>query len=354
MSKKNLWKTDEKRWQAIIERNKDADSHFVYAVRTTGIYCLPSSTARLPKRENVIFFDNENEAQQQGYRPSKRPRGNQPELEANYLAKIAKACRYIEQNEGHITLVHLASHVGMSTFHFHRLFKAKTGLTPKSYANAHRSQRLRDNLQRDNSVTEAIFDAGFNSSSRFYEASSNLLGMTPTVWRAGGKGMQIHFALGICTLGHILIAQSQKGICAILLGDDPNKLLQDIQDKFPQAEFIGGDPQFEQLIAQVVGFVETPATELKLPLDICGTAFQQRVWLALREIPVGTTVSYTEIAKRIGSPKAVRAVASACAANMLAVAIPCHRVVRNDGALSGYRWGIERKRELLNREEKTR
>ncbi|CEE91762.1 bifunctional: transcriptional regulator of DNA repair (AraC/Xyl family) (N-terminal); O6-methylguanine-DNA methyltransferase [Xenorhabdus nematophila str. Anatoliense] len=347
------WKTDDERWQAIIERNKDADNHFVYAVRTTGIYCLPSSTARLPKRANVIFFDTEKEAEQHGYRPNKRlRRNNQSEPEKNYLIKIAKACRYIEQNEGPITLKKLANYVGISTFHFHRLFKAKTGLTPKAYANAHRSQRLRNNLEQTQNVTEAILEAGFNSSSRFYEISSDLLGMTPKIWRAGGKGMQIYFALGICSLGHILVAQSEKGICAILLGDDPNKLLQELQNKFSHAEFIGGNPQFEQLIAQVVGFVEKPETELKLPLDIRGTVFQQRVWLALRDIPVGTTVSYAEIAERIGSPKAVRAVASACAANMLAVAIPCHRVVRNDGALSGYRWGVERKRELLTREAK--
>ncbi|MDX7986198.1 bifunctional DNA-binding transcriptional regulator/O6-methylguanine-DNA methyltransferase Ada [Xenorhabdus sp. 12] len=353
MSGKNLWTTDDKRWQAVVERDKEADNHFVYAVRTTGIYCQPSSTARLPKRENVVFFDNENDAEQQGYRPSKRLSNNQPEQAAGYLAKIAQACRYIEQNDN-ATLEKIARHVGMSAFHFHRLFKSQTGLTPKAYANAYRAQRLRDNLEQNNSVTEAILDAGFNSSSRFYEISSDLLGMTPKVWRAGGRGMQIYFALGICSLGHILVAQSQKGICAILLGDDPDKLLQDLQDKFPQSEFIGGDPQFEQLIAHVVGFIETPGIALTLPLDIRGTAFQQRVWLALQEIPVGKTVTYTEIAKRIGSPKSVRAVANACAANMLAVAIPCHRVVRHDGNLSGYRWGVERKRELLAREAKTR
>ncbi|MBD2800055.1 bifunctional DNA-binding transcriptional regulator/O6-methylguanine-DNA methyltransferase Ada [Xenorhabdus sp. M] len=352
MSTKNLWTTSDARWQAIVERNKDADNHFVYAVRTTGIYCLPSSTARLPKRENVVFFNNENDARKQGYRPSKRLQGHHPEQEAGYLAKIAKACRYIEQQNGDLTLEHLANYVGMSTFHFHRLFKARMGLTPKAYANAYRGQRLRDNLEQTDNITHAILDAGFNSSSRFYEISSDLLGMTPKIWRTGGKGMQIYFALGVCLLGHILVAQSKKGICAILLGDDPSKLLQDLQDQFPQAELIGGDHHFEQLIAQVVGFIETPEIGLDLPLDIRGTAFQQRVWLALREIPVGTTVSYAEIARRIGSPKAIRAVANACAANMLAVAIPCHRVVRSDGTLSGYRWGIERKRSLLTREAK--
>jgi AraC family transcriptional regulator of adaptative response/methylated-DNA-[protein]-cysteine methyltransferase len=354
MSKRLTWTTDDERWQAVVERNKAANGYFVYGVSTTGVYCLPSSAARLPKREHVRFFDTAQDAERQGYRPSKRLVRDQPEFQENHAAKIAEACRYIEQCEGDVKLSELAHHIGMSPFHFHRVFKATTGLTPKVYANAHRGRRLRDNLVQTDSVTDAILDAGFNSSSRFYETSSALLGMTPKAWRAGGKGARIYFALGMCSLGDILVAQSAKGICAILLGDDPNKLLQDLQDKFPQAELIGCDAQFEQLVARVVGFIEAPETGLDLPLDIRGTAFQQRVWLALREIPVGTTVSYGDIARRIGSPKAMRAVAGACAANMLAVAIPCHRVVRNDGALSGYRWGVERKRALLNKEVKYR
>lgn len=352
MNKPSSWTTDNMRWQAIVERDKAADGHFVYAVRTTGVYCLPSSAARLPKRENVEFFDTPEAAEQQGYRPSKRLRRGQPALENGYAAKIAAACRYIEQHEDDVPLANIAKYVGVSSYHFHRLFKAATGLTPKAYASAHRNQRLRDSLNDSESVTGAIFDAGFNSNSHFYESSSAMLGMTPKAWRAGGKGAQIYFALAICSLGDILVAQSEKGICAILLGDDANLLLQNLQDKFPQAELIGGDIQFEQQIAKIIGFIEAPEIGLDLPLDIRGSAFQQRVWQALREIPVGTTASYTDIAQRIGSPKAVRAVAGACAANMLAVAIPCHRVVRNDGALSGYRWGVERKRILLNKEAK--
>ncbi|MFZ4832110.1 bifunctional DNA-binding transcriptional regulator/O6-methylguanine-DNA methyltransferase Ada [Rouxiella sp. Mn2063] len=352
MNKTISWATDEARWQAIVDRNKDADGHFVYAVRTTGVYCLPSSASRLPKRENVEFFDTAEAAQRQGYRPSKRLRRGQPELQESYVAKIAEACRYIEQSEDENKLVDIAEHVGMSSFHFHRLFKATTGLTPKAYASAHRYRRLRDSLDDTGSVTDAIFDAGFNSNSRFYESSAAILGMTPKAWRAGGKGTKIYFALAICSLGDILIAQSEKGICAILLGDDPSKLLQDLQDKFQHAELIGADAQFEQVVSRVVGFIEAPEIGLDLPLDIRGTAFQQRVWQALRDIPVGVTVSYSDIAQRIGSPKAVRAVAGACAVNMLAVAIPCHRVIKNDGALSGYRWGIERKRALLDREAK--
>ncbi len=352
MTKPSCWTTDSTRWQAIVERNKAADGHFVYGVRTTGVYCQPSSATRLPKRENIEFFDTPEAAEQQGYRPSKRLRRGQPTLENIYLAKIAEACRYIEQHDEDVPLAELAEHVGISIYHFHRLFKTTTGLTPKAYASAHRNQRLRASLNESERVTDAIFDAGFNSNSRFYETSSAMLGMTPKTWRAGGKGTQIYFALAICSMGDILVAESEKGICAILLGDDASILLQDLQDKFPQAELIGGDAQFEKRVSEVIGFIEAPEIGLNLPLDIRGTAFQQRVWQALRDIPAGTTVSYTDIAQRIGSPKAVRAVAGACAANMLAVAIPCHRVVRNDGALSGYRWGIERKRTLLNKESK--
>lgn len=208
-------------------------------------------------------------------------------------------------------------------------------------------------LGRAESVTAAIYQSGYNSNGRFYGESRQVLGMTPTTYRAGGVNADIRFAIGECTLGSILVARSELGVCAILLGDDPDTLARDLQDRFPHATLTGDDPEFEQLVARVVGFVEAPAHGLDLPLDVQGTAFQQRVWRALREIPAGSTASYAEIASRIGSPKAVRAVAQACAANALAVAIPCHRVVRNHGGLSGYRWGVERKRELLQREART-
>ncbi len=244
----------------------------------------------------------------------------------------------------------LAAHAGMSPWHFHRIFKAQTGLTPKAYAAAHRAKRVRTELKRSNTVTDAILNAGYNSNSRFYEKSNKLLGMTPSDYRSGGTGTEIRFAVGECSLGSILVASSDRGVCAIFLGDDPDSLVRELQDLFPRSNLIGGDAEFEHLMAKVVGFVELPAIGLDLPLDIRGTAFQQRVWNALMKIPAGSTVSYTDIAKRIGSPKSVRAVAQACAANKIAVAIPCHRVVRTDGSLSGYRWGVERKRTLLKRE----
>jgi AraC family transcriptional regulator of adaptative response/methylated-DNA-[protein]-cysteine methyltransferase len=238
----------------------------------------------------------------------------------------------------------------MSPHHLHRVFKRVTGLTPKAYADAHRARRVREDLGRRGTVTEAIFSAGYNSGGRFYADAGQLLGMTPTSYRAGGAGTEIRFAIGQCSLGAILVARSERGVCAILMGDDPDVLVRDLQDRFAQARLVGGDTAFEQWVAQVVGFVEEPRLGLHLPLDLRGTAFQQRVWRALRDIPSGQTASYTEIADRIGAPKAVRAVAQACAANPLAVAIPCHRVVRSDGGLSGYRWGVERKRALLERE----
>ncbi|AXJ05287.1 bifunctional transcriptional regulator/O6-methylguanine-DNA methyltransferase [Pseudomonas fluorescens] len=341
---------DDPRWAAVVARDARADGQFVYAVKTTGIYCRPSSLARLPKPQNVEFFDTAEDAEAAGYRPSKRASKDQTEVAAQHAATVAAACRQIEASDSLPALNDLAETAGLSAFHFHRVFKAATGLTPKGYAAAHRSRRVRQRLADGGSVTEALYDAGFNSNSRFYEAADQVLGMKPGDFRAAGQNNDIRFAVGQCSLGAILVAQSKRGICAILLGDDPHQLVCDLQDQFRRANLIGADAEFEQLIARVVGFIEAPAIGLDLPLDVRGTAFQERVWQALREIPVGSTASYADIALRIGSPKAVRAVAQACGANSLAVAIPCHRVVRSDGNLSGYRWGVERKRELLLRE----
>ncbi|CAM3717198.1 Bifunctional transcriptional activator/DNA repair enzyme Ada [compost metagenome] len=338
------------RWQAILARDPAADQAFVYAVRTTGVYCRPSSTSRLPRIDNVEFFDTAELAEAAGYRPSKRRGANQTDVAEQHRAQVTRACTLIESADPAPSLNQLAEQLKMSPFHFHRVFKAVTGLTPKAYATAHRARKVRTQLQQSATVTDALYEAGFNSNSRFYESSNARLGMTPGAYRDGGANTDIRFAIGQCTLGAILVAQSERGICAILLGDDPQALLNDLQDKFPKANLIGGDEGFESLIARVVGFIEVPGIGLDLPLDLRGTAFQERVWQALRAIPAGSTASYAEIAQRIGSPRAVRAVAQACAANALAVAIPCHRVVRSDGNLSGYRWGVERKRELLARE----
>jgi AraC family transcriptional regulator of adaptative response/methylated-DNA-[protein]-cysteine methyltransferase len=344
---------DSARWAAVQARDATADGTFVYAVKTTGVYCRPSSPSRLPRRENVEFFNTAEAAEAAGYRASRRHAADRTAVAAQHAALVAAACRRIEAADAEPALEQLAADAQLSVYHFHRVFKAATGLTPRGYAAAHRAGRVRTRLAAGGSVTDAIYAAGFNSNSRFYESADRVLGMRPGQYRAGGANARIHFAIAQCSLGAILVAQSARGVCAISLGDDPDRLARELQDRFPLAELIGADRDFEQVVAQVIGFVEAPSVGLALPLDVRGTAFQERVWQALRDIPPGSTASYAEIAARIGAPRAVRAVAQACAANTLAVAIPCHRVVRSDGDLSGYRWGVERKRSLLDRESPT-
>ncbi|MGR8935809.1 MAG: bifunctional DNA-binding transcriptional regulator/O6-methylguanine-DNA methyltransferase Ada [Gammaproteobacteria bacterium] len=337
-------------WAAVLARDSAADGRFYYAVKTTGVYCRPSCPSRRPRRKHVRLYASRAAAEQAGFRPCRRCKPHEPAFAERHVAIIADICRHIENVDEIPTLAELAARAGMNAYHLHRIFKTLTGLTPKTYASARRAERVRCELLQSGSVTEAIYNAGYNSSGRFYAESQNVLGMTPTRYRRGGADTEIRFAVGLCSLGSILVAMSPCGVCAISLGDDPDVLIRDLQNRFPKAQLIGGDQDFEQLVAQVIGFVEAPAKGLALPLDIRGTAFQQRVWRALREIPFGSRVSYSELAQRIGAPKAVRAVAGACAANTLAVAIPCHRAVRTNGDLSGYRWGIARKAELLRRE----
>jgi AraC family transcriptional regulator of adaptative response/methylated-DNA-[protein]-cysteine methyltransferase len=346
----SLSTADDPRWARIVARDKSADGQFWYSVATTGVYCRPSCPSRAANPRNVRLHDSLEDAKATGFRPCLRCNPDAPSAEAGNAALAEKACRIIEGSEEEPSLEELAEAIGRSPGHFHRLFKAATGLTPKDYAAAHRARKVREELAAGNTVTEAIYGAGFNSSGRFYAKAADMLGMTPSRYRAGGMDEDIRFAVGETSLGAILVASSAKGVAAILLGDDPEALVHDLQDRFPKARLIGADAEYEALVAQTVGLVEAPHIGLELPLDVRGTAFQQRVWQALRQIPTGATVSYSDIARRIGSPKAVRAVAGACAANNLAVAIPCHRVVRNDGALSGYAWGVERKRALLDRE----
>ena len=338
------------RWSAVTARDPAFDGRFVYSVASTGVYCWPSCAARRPRPENVAFHAGPAEAERAGFRACRRCRPDRPPLAQAHARMVAGLCRKLENAEQAPTLEALARDAGMSPHHLQRVFKAVVGLSPRQYAAAHRAQRVRERLGASRSVTDALHDAGFGSSGRFYERSVEVLGMTPTAWRAGGAQTAIRFAIGQCSLGAILVAATERGVCAILIGDDPDALARDLQDRFPRATLIGGDADFEKIVASVVGFVEAPRLGLDLPLDVRGTAFQQRVWQALREIPPGSTASYTEIAARIGAPKSVRAVAGACAANALAVAVPCHRVVRNDGGLAGYRWGVARKRALLERE----
>ena len=341
---------DDARWGAVVARDASFAGQFYIAVKTTGVYCRPGCPARLPKRANVRFYDTRADAEAAGFRACKRCKAEQPALGELHAAKVAQACRLIEAAEEAPKLDALAETVGLSPYHFHRIFKQAVGVTPKAYAIAHRNKRVRAGLPTSDTVTAAIYDAGFNSNGRFYANASEVLGMAPTDFREGGAGQDIRFAIPECSLGLVLIAASERGVCAILFGDDPEQLRRDLQNQFPRARLIGGDKSFEELTAKVLAFVEAPADGLNLPLDIRGTAFQHRVWDALRRIPAGSTASYAEIAERIGAPKAVRAVARACATNRIAVAIPCHRVVLSDGGLSGYRGGVKRKRALLAKE----
>jgi AraC family transcriptional regulator of adaptative response/methylated-DNA-[protein]-cysteine methyltransferase len=339
------------RWAKVVARDASADGQFFYSVKTTGVYCRPSCASRRARPENVAFHTTREAAEKAGFRPCKRCRPDRPSLAEQHAATITRACRLIETSSETPTLETLAKGSGLSPFHFHRVFKAITGVTPRQYASAQRAARVRGELESGKRVTDALYDAGYGSSGRFYEESSAVLGMTPSAYRAGGAEATIRFAVGECSLGSVLVAQSERGLCAITLGDDPDALVQNLQDRFPKARLVGSDAAFERLVAQVVGLIERPGTGLDLPLDVRGTAFQQRVWRALRTVPAGTTTTYTAIARRIGAPRSVRAVAQACGANPIAVAIPCHRVVRRDGGLSGYRWGVERKRALLDREK---
>ena len=340
------------RWAAVQARDAGADGVFWYSVKSTGVYCRPSCAARPALRRNVAFHDSRLDAEAAGFRPCLRCKPEQPPLAARHAELVERACRLIDASEDAPGLDTLAQACGISRFHFHRIFKSHTGITPKAYAAARRAERLAQQLSGAATVTDAIYAAGFGSSGRFYADASGRLGMRPASYRAGGSGATIRFAIGQCSLGAILVAATAVGICAILMGDDAGQLARDLQDRFPGAELVGADAGFEETVAKVVGLVEAPGIGVDLPLDVRGTVFQQRVWEALRQVPSGSTVSYAELAARIGMPSGARAVAGACAANPVAVAIPCHRVVRNDGALSGYRWGVERKRALLDRESK--
>jgi AraC family transcriptional regulator of adaptative response/methylated-DNA-[protein]-cysteine methyltransferase len=344
------FQNDEERWAAVQRRDRAADGQFYYSVRTTGVYCRPSCGARSALRANVRFHASSADAEQAGFRPCRRCKPDQPPLAERHAAMVAQMCRLIDAADSEPDLASLAEASGLSRFHFHRVFKAQTGLTPKAYAAGVKQRRMQAGLAGQASVTDTIYAAGFNSSGRFYAQSSGALGMTPKAYKAGGSGAAIRFAVAECSLGAILVASTDKGICAILIGDDPDELARDLQDRFPKAELIGAEQEYEQVVAAVIGLVEAPEIGLALPLEVRGTAFQQRVWQALREIPAGQTVSYAELAERVGAPRGARAVAGACAANAIAVAIPCHRVVRNDGSISGYRWGVERKQALLERE----
>lgn len=335
-------------YDAVLARAPDAD--FVYAVVTTGVYCRTSCRARRPRRENARFFRTTAEARAAGYRPCKRCRPDAAPADVRVAERIAELCRAIDGRiDDPPTLADLADQAGLSPSHTHRLFKRVTGLTPRGYAQARRAQRFREGLAGAPTVTAAIYEAGFGSSSRCYEKADAMLGMTPSAYRAGAPGKVIRYAIGPCSLGRVLVAATERGICAILLGDGAEELVADLRGRFGAAE-LAPSAELAAELADVVATVDDPSRPFALPLDVRGTAFQQKVWEALRTIPCGQTTTYSELAAAIGKPKAVRAVASACANNPVAVVVPCHRVRRKDGGLAGYRWGVDRKRMLLDRE----
>lgn len=346
----DAYATDAARWQALRSRDAAADGHFFYSVKTTGVYCLPSCAARAARPGNVAFHVSPADAERAGFRACMRCRPDLPPRAEREAAMVASACRSIESAETAPALADLAKQAGVSAHHFHRLFKRVTGVTPKAYAVAQRQRRVQEQLSAGGPVTDAMYDAGFNSSGRFYESAPGMLGMTPRAWQKGGQGEVIWHAIADCTLGRALVAGTERGVCAILLGDDDAGLVAELAARFPRAQLLAPEPRFVEWVAQVVRFVDNPATGFALPLDIRGTVFQRRVWEALREIPAGQTASYTQLAGRLGLPRSVRAVAGACAANAIAVAIPCHRVIASDGKLTGYRWGLARKRQLLDHE----
>ena len=346
--------TTHTRWQAVCKRNRQARGHFYYAVKTTGIFCHPDCPSRMPNKDNTVFFNTMTEALKNGYRPCKRCRPNQ--LKNSHIQTIiTQACRQIEHANTAPTLTQLAHQAHLSIFHFQRLFKKTLGITPKQYAQIQRSKRLKANLKTSRcSVTDAIYQAGYQSASRVYDNESNRLAMSPSAFKKGAAGVDIVYGIGHCFIGKVLVAATKRGVCSIEFGANKSILLAALHKNFPDAVIKQGDLGFSVLVKQVVRFIDKPYIHLDIPLDIQGSAFQQQVWQTLRDIKVGEVLSYTQVAERIGKPSAIRAVASACAANKLAVMIPCHRVVNKNGTISGYRWGIERKQKLQANEAKTR
>jgi AraC family transcriptional regulator, regulatory protein of adaptative response / methylated-DNA-[protein]-cysteine methyltransferase len=342
------WSTDAQRWQALSERNAHADGAFFYGVKTTGVFCRPSCASRQPRRENVDFFATAEAARAAGFRDCKRC---QPGGLPRELAIVNRACAALDTDpQRRLTLTQLSEIVHVSPFHLQRLFKRVVGVSPRQYQAAQRGAALRDALQRGSDVTRAAVDAGFGSPSRMYESASTELGMAPSAYRRKGAGLTVHYACAPTALGLVLVAATSKGICKIGFGDDADELGAELRGEFANAELVEDAGRLAPFIAQVEAYLDGTRQRFELPLDIAATAFRQRVWDALRRIPYGETRSYSEIAEAVGSPRAVRAVASACATNPVALAIPCHRVVQKGGALAGYRWGLTRKAALLDAE----
>ncbi len=336
------------RWAAVLDRDAAADGRFVYAVASTRIYCRPSCPSRRPHPRQVRFFTTAAAAEAEGYRACRRCRPR--EMETDVVRRVREAQRYLEQHlDETVSLGRLGQAVGLSPYHLQRTFKRMTGVTPRAYAGARRIERMKTGLKRGDSVTRASYDAGFSSPSRAYAHSRTRLGMTPGSYQRGGRGIDVRFTTVSTALGTVLVAATDQGLCAVTLGQDAGALEASLRREYPAARIARGDDELAGWADAVTGRISGDGTE-RPPLDVRGTAFQWQVWEALQRIPRGATRTYTEIAQALGRPSAARAVAGACASNKVALVIPCHRVVREDGGLGGYRWGIERKRALLDGE----
>jgi AraC family transcriptional regulator of adaptative response/methylated-DNA-[protein]-cysteine methyltransferase len=342
---------EEVRWKAIIEKDNSFDGVFVFAVLSTKIYCKPSCPSRRPKRENIQFFNSFAEAEDKGFRACLRCKPKEKTDAQTDLIK--RACRLIEETlEETFTLERLSGILNVSKFHLQKIFKKEVGVSPRKYAEIHRVKKFKQLLKEGESVTDAIYEVGFGSSSRLYEKSNAQLGMTPKVYSKGGEGMKINYTITECDLGFLLVAATEKGLCSVAFGDNEKELEENLTKEFPRASVIKDDEYLNKFVNVLFLYLKGEQTKIVLPLDVHATSFQTRVWEALRQIPYGETRSYTDIARTLNQPTASRAVARACATNPVAVVTPCHRVVRENGDLSGYRWGIERKRKLLESEKR--
>ena len=346
---------DEARWQILLAREVCSNERFVYGVRSTGVYCRPGCPSRRPRRENITFFPVPDAAEEAGFRPCRRCRPESARAVSPQVEMIGKVCRLIENRaDGPVTLANLGQELQTSPYHLERTFKRYLGITPRQYADALRLERLKANLREDRDVTTALYDAGYGSSRSLYERAPEQLGMTPATYRRRGRGMEIAYTTVYSALGRLLIARTERGICAVSLGDADNSLEKGLRMEYPEAAIRRDDAGLGLWVSKIVSHLCGSEPHLDLPLDVQATAFQWRVWQELRKIPYGETRSYSQIAKALGRPKAVRAVANACAANPAALVIPCHRVVSSSGEAGGYRWGAERKKILLSRESLAR
>lgn len=345
------YSSENQRWQAVLNRDSAADMHFFYGVTSTGIFCYPSCPSKASLKENTVFFNTREEAQKSGLRACKRCHSDDEPLLVRQAKIVESACRLIESSPEAVKIENIAQAVNVSRFHLQKLFQQFLAISPKAYAKASRAKDFERALASSESITQAVYDAGYDTASAFYAEGATRLGMNAKHFRQQGKGMVIRYGFGTSRYGKVVVGSTEKGVCCILFGTTQKEMLADLETRFAKATLTRDTEHLERVVDAIVRKIDSPHSEINISLDVQGTAFQEKVWSALRDIPTGATATYSDVASLIGKPKASRAVASACAANPLAVIVPCHRVVRASGELSGYRWGVERKRQLLKDEK---